>query len=210
MTAVKICGLTSLKDARHAMSCSADLLGFVFVPASRRYVTPKKASAIAGALKTEGCTARLVGVFANQPLHEVQAIVDECSLDLAQLHGNENPEYAGAVGIPTIIARRVADQIPWDELSRYDSWAVLLDSYDPRRLGGTGHTWQWDLLAGSADRTAKLLVAGGLTPENVIGAIRLAKPWGVDVSSGVESAPGQKDPIKTLRFIQNVREEDSQ
>lgn len=207
MTIVKICGLTNLEDTRWAWRCGADLMGFIFVPSSPRCIAPKDAAAITKGLAAEGCQAQLVGVFASQPLDEVRAVVRTCSLHLAQLHGGETPEYARRLNVPVIIARRVRDGIAWDELASYDAWAYLFDSYDPQRLGGTGHTWDWELLRGTESRDTRVIIAGGLTPDNVRLVVRQMKPWAVDVSSGVEAAPGRKDPAKVARFIECVREE---
>jgi len=208
MTAVKICGLTNLEDARWAWQCGADLLGFIFVRSSPRYIVPIEAARITRALVAQDCRARFAGVFANESIETVCQVVTRCSLHLVQLHGGEKPDYARALGIPVIIAWRVQERVPWDELALYDAWAYLLDSHDPSRLGGTGRTWQWNLLQERSQNTVRLIVAGGLTPDNVGLAIRQTRAWGVDVSSGVEARPGRKDPSLVELFVQRVREED--
>jgi len=218
MTRVKICGLTTCEDARWAWHCGADLLGFVFVESSPRCVEMDMVAQITETLTQEGCRAHFVGVFADAPAATIRHTVRVCGLHHAQLHGHESPEEARASGVSTIIARRVREQVPWEELARYDAWAYLLDSHDPQRLGGTGRAWRWDLLAedkGAPRRKPRLIVAGGLTPDNVAQAIQKARPWGVDVSSGVEAAsarhraePGRKDPERVARFIRAVRKED--
>jgi len=201
MTMVKICGLTNLEDARWAWQRGADLLGFVFVRSSPRYVTPDNAAAITRALTAAGCEAKFVGVFANEPVWAVHRIASQCGLHVIQLHGGERPDYARSLGRPVIMACHVSESVPWDELFKYDAWAYLLDSYDPKQLGGTGHTWRWDLLREGPERPLRLIIAGGLTPDNVELVVRQISPWGVDVSSGVEAAPGRKDPDKVGRFI---------
>lgn len=206
MTTVKICGLTNLEDARWAWRCGADLLGFILVRASPRYIPPGEVMRIAGVLRAEGCHCRLVGVFADEPVEVVRGVVSAQGLHLAQLHGNETPAYAAQLGIPYIVVRRVGDALPWDELAGYAPWAYLFDSYDAQRRGGTGRTWNWELLRDAAHLGKRLIIAGGLTPDNVGQAIRRARPWGVDVSSGVEATPGRKDADKVARFIQSVRE----
>lgn len=206
MTVVKICGLTNLEDARWAAQCGADLLGFIFVPSSPRYIAPGKAAAITAKLADEGCAACFVGVFADEPVEAVRRVAATCALRLVQLHGHETPEYAQLLGLPVIVARRVRETIPWEELAAFRPWAYLLDSYDPQRLGGTGQPWPWELLAEGGQRLKRVILAGGLTAENVGRAIRWARPWGVDVSSGVEASPGRKDPAKVERFIRSVRE----
>lgn len=205
MTMVKICGLTNLDDARWAWQCGADLLGFIFVRSSPRYVSPDDAAEIARGLTAAGCESKLVGVFANESVETIRGIASQCRLQLVQLHGGEEPDYAGAVGLPAIIALRVRDRVPWEELARYEAWAYLLDSYDPKQLGGTGHVWRWELLQERPELSAQLIVAGGLTPDNVEHVVRQINPWGVDVSSGVEAAPGRKDPDKVRQFIAHAK-----
>lgn len=206
MTIVKICGLTNLEDARWAWRCGADLLGFILVRASPRYIAPSEVARIAHVLRAEGCCCQLVGVFADESVEIVRGVVSACGLHLAQLHGNETPAYAAQLGVPYIVARWVGDVLPWGALARYAPWAYLLDSYDAQRRGGTGRTWNWELLRGAAPQGKRVIIAGGLTPDNVCQAIRQAHPWGVDVSSGVEASPGRKDANKIARFIQSVRE----
>ena len=208
MTRVKICGLTSADDALNAWRSGADLLGFIFVPTSPRFVQTQNVAAITAALRAEGCLCRLVGVFAGSPVEEVRHVIAQCELDLAQLHGGESPEFAAELGAPTIVARQVKDVVPWAELAAYDAWAYLLDTHVPERQGGTGQSWNWDLLGPPLERPGRVIIAGGLRPGNVAWAIRRTRPWGVDVSSGVEAEPGRKDAGKVARFIEAVREED--
>jgi len=201
MVRVKICGLTNLDDARMAWRAGADLLGFIFVPASPRCISPAQASAIINALREEGCQALCVGVFADAPASEVEKIAEQCRLDLVQLHGAEPPAYARALPRPVIRAHRVRGAVPWKELLSFDAWAYLLDSYHPQQAGGTGQHWAWDEMDLSAVPPVRLIIAGGLTPDTVAEAVRRLHPWGVDVSSGVESRPGQKDPVRVRDFI---------
>ncbi|MEN6480007.1 MAG: phosphoribosylanthranilate isomerase [Anaerolineales bacterium] len=213
MIRVKICGLTCLEDARAAVACGADLLGFVYVPTSPRCVSPAMVRSIVTTLRDEGCTTPVVGVFANQPAAEVQAAA-EGVLDVVQLHGDESPAYARSLGRPVWIARSVSDRIPWQELAAYDAVAWVLDAAPAAPLqnaprGGTGHTWNWQALAG-APTDAKIVLAGGLHPGNVAEAIATARrlgviPWAVDVSSGVERAPGRKDLQRMQAFVQAVK-----
>ena len=206
MTRTKICGLTNLMDARWAWRCGADLLGFIFVPSSKRFVTAESVVPIITALRAEGCTCDFVGVFADEKQRVVADTADRCGLDLVQLHGDEPPEYARALGLPVIIARRVADRVRWEELADYDAWAYLLDTHSPDHLGGTGTTWDWRLAAGVADRGIRLIIAGGLTQNNVDDIVTRLAPWGVDVASGVEREPGRKDHHKLYRFVRVIRE----
>jgi phosphoribosylanthranilate isomerase len=205
MVKVKICGLTNLEDARHAAACGADLLGFIFVPDSPRYVSPTQAAGIIGTLRANGSVSRMVGIFAGLDRAQVAAITRRGEFDYVQLHGDEPPAYARDLAFPVIVARRVADRIPWEELAAYDAAAYLLDAYRPDALGGTGAAWDWRILAG-APVGVPLILAGGLTPANVAQAVATATelgapPWAVDVSSGVERAPGLKDPDRVRAFI---------
>ncbi len=210
MICVKICGLTTVEDARWAWRCGADLLGFILAPASPRYILPEAVGEIVRQLRMEGCTALYVGVFAGESPDRVMDIMDHCALDVAQLHGCKTPDEARRVsdaGYDVIVARRVAKKVPRDDLARYDAWAYLLDTDDGAREGGTGKSWRWALLRDlpTAERPERLIVAGGLTPDNVAESVAQAAPWGVDVSSGVESAPGRKDPSRVQAFIEKVR-----
>jgi phosphoribosylanthranilate isomerase len=205
MIHVKICGLTNLDDARHAWECGADLLGFVFVPSSPRFVDPATAAPIIGALKRAGCSAQCVGVMAGETIEAANRMIDISGIDLVQLHGGEAPCYIGSLRRPAIIVRRIVDVVPWDELRDYDAWAYLLDSYEQGSLGGTGRTWRWDALGDAPAGFERLIVAGGLTPDNVAQVVRRLKPWAVDVSSGVERSPGRKDPARVAAFIQRAK-----
>ena len=207
MTMVKICGLTNLEDARWAAACGADLLGFIFVPATPRYVERETAAAIMRDLRAEGYRCRFVGVFADAEPDTIRRTVTTCDLDLVQLHGQESPEAVSALGVPVIRATRVREQVDWPKLVAWQSWAYLFDTYDPHRLGGTGHPWRWELLGNRPPNIERVIVAGGLTPDNVALAIRQAHPWGVDVSSGVEATPGHKNPSQVERFIRIAKEE---
>ena len=209
MTAVKVCGLTRIDDARWAARCGADLLGFLFWPGSPRYIPPERAARITRALRAVGCQARLVGVFVDQEPAHVRSVTGLCGLDLVQLHGSESPAYCRELGLPYLLARRVRSASDLAGLDAYAPWGLVLDSYDPAQPGGTGQTWRWELLDGAIGLPERLLLAGGLTPDNVATAIRTARPWGVDVASGVETAPGIKDPRRVSEFLQRVRQEDN-
>lgn len=209
MITVKICGLTNLEDARVAWRSGADLLGFVFVRSSPRHVTSAQAADIAARLRDNGCTARLVAVTAGLTEQEITQLVAQTGLDVAQLHSGEPPALVQALAMPAIVARRVRDAVPWAELAACTAWAYLLDGYDPARLGGAGRTWDWQLAAQRPpgfDRVLeRVIVAGGLTPDNVAEAARRSRAWGVDVSSGVELAPGRKDHVAVARFIEQAK-----
>ena len=207
MTRVKICGLTTLEDALAAAKAGADLLGFVLVPSSPRRVTPEQAAGIVAGLR--GCGVRLpcVGVVAGLAAVEVRELKRRCGLDLMQLHDEEAPEVAAALYPEAIVARAVAGPEALADLGRYRAYAYLLDARGPGPRTGPARPWDWRLLR-SVALPGRIIVAGGLTPENVAEAVRVARPWGVDVASGVEAAPGRKDRAAMARFIRAVREVD--
>ncbi|WP_141610152.1 phosphoribosylanthranilate isomerase [Litorilinea aerophila] len=213
---VKICGITNLADARVAMEAGADLLGFIFYPKSPRYVEPEEAAHIVAGLRQEHDAARLprfVGVFVNEPMGRVAALLAEIGLDYAQLHGDETPEQVASLPGHGFKALRPADNRQAEaEAARFaslgpaDGPRYLLDAYDPAAYGGTGRRADWQVAASLARRYPGLLLAGGLTPANVATAVQAVAPWGVDVSSGVEAAPGRKDHDAVRAFIRQVRQ----
>jgi phosphoribosylanthranilate isomerase len=204
MVKVKICGITNLKDARQAFRAGADFLGFNFYSRSPRYVTPRKARGILQRLPKKVAS---VGVFVNERDDEMLKIARQVGLDYLQLHGEESPTTIAhlARNLPVIKAVRVRDSFRTAELARYKhASAFLLDGFDRRRHGGSGKTFRWKR-ALRAKRAGRIFLAGGLTPENVTEAIRSAKPYAVDVCSGVESKPGKKDPALVVKFMRAVR-----
>jgi phosphoribosylanthranilate isomerase len=197
---VKICGITRLADARHAVACGVDALGFVFWPKSPRYIAPDRAVEIV-ALLPASVTA--VGVFVNESVDGIRTIVERTGIGAVQLHGDETPEYASALGWPVwrafTLERAEAMSTAWPPET-----TVLVDAADPVRRGGTGVTVDWGRAAGIA-RMHRIVLAGGLTPENVAEAIETVRPYGVDVSSGVEDSPGVKNVDKIERFLTGAR-----
>src|SRR4051812_20690488 len=183
---VKICGITRAEDAAAAVDCGAGALGFVFWPGSPRCIDPYRARAIVAAMPP---FVTAVGLFVNQPIEYVERVTRLVRLGAVQLHGDETPEYASGISAPLIKAVTVRNP----QLSLWPArTTLLLDVHDPEKRGGTGRTVDWSAAAGlAAQRT--LLLAGGLTPENVAEAVAAVRPFGVDVSSGVERAPGVKD-----------------
>jgi phosphoribosylanthranilate isomerase len=212
---VKICGLTNPEDVRVAWEAGADLLGFILYAKSPRYVTPDILHTMVQEIKGAGRQAgkpKTVGVFVNAPLDEVQAILQATGLDYAQLHGDEGPELlAQLTGIAFKALRPSTAEAAWSALERFahtgiaDGPHLMLDAYDPHVYGGTGKTADWSTAAAIARQSPGLLLAGGLTAENVADAVATVRPWGVDVSSGVERAPGLKDHTKVRRFIENAK-----
>jgi phosphoribosylanthranilate isomerase len=206
---VKICGLKTLEEALAAVGAGADLLGFNFHPPSPRYIAPPDCTRLVAALRAGGCQAILVGVFVNRPAAEIAEVLDGCGLDLAQLSGDEPPETLAELGGRAFKALRPASPSALEEsLLRYaprpapPAW--LVDAFRPGEFGGTGQAADWDL-ARSLARGTTVLLAGGLRPENVAEAVRSVRPWGVDVASGVESAPGRKDAARMQAFVQAAR-----
>jgi phosphoribosylanthranilate isomerase len=197
MVRVKICGITCKEDARMAVEAGADALGFVFCETSPRCVTPQKAAAIILELPP---FIQSVGLFVDEEAEQVNWTADFCGLDLVQLHGDEDPEYCLGVNRRVIKAFRIKDAASLNGIRCYPVAGYLLDAWSPQSHGGTGQTFDWEL-AKSAGIAKKLILAGGLTPDNVAQAVRMVAPYGVDVSSGVESAPGRKDPVQVKEFI---------
>ncbi len=210
MTAIKICGMTRVEDALQAAACGADLLGMIFVQTSPRYIAPEKAAEIAQAVRATfpSGSPLLVGVFVNAAADQVRQVSARCGLDLVQLHGDESPAYAASLGLPYILARRVGSPGALQGLARYRPWAYLLDSYDPERAGGSGAAWRWIRMEDRLPPDARLILAGGLMPENVQEGLQAVRPWGVDVASGVEERPGIKDADRVAAFIAQVKEYD--
>lgn len=203
MTKIKICGIKTVCDALAAIEAGADYLGFNFYPKSPRFIERQACAEITSVLKREYPQVRLVGVFVNSSVEEVKDTLQACSLDLAQLHGDEMPEMIAAFNGKAFKAfRGIPENV--DGFARNDAPAFLLDASVKGIYGGSGVTADWDAAAELAKKYP-LLLAGGLTPENVAEAVSRVKPWGVDVASGVESAPGEKDAGKLVEFVKAVR-----
>ncbi len=210
MFRIKVCGITTVEDAFAAVDAGADAIGLNFYEKSSRYVKPELASAIAAEISPH---ATPVGLFVNHPAEKIKRICSQVGLEVVQLHGDEPPEFLGQLGrgYKVVRARRVSEkgleEVSKDlqacfDLSGFFPKAVLLDAETPGHYGGTGKTISWAELAGhSARLEVPLILAGGLTPENVAEAIRTVRPSGVDVASGVESSPAVKDKEKMRQFV---------
>lgn len=198
MIKLKVCGITSLEDARAAIVSGAEYLGFNFYRQSPRYLTPENARAIIEQLPPEIIT---VGIFVNEAKPgDVIQILKTSGAMMAQLHGDEDANYCAAVGAERVIkALRVSDDFEVRQVLNYPAAAILLDAFDKNLYGGTGKTANWEV-AREAANFVKLFLAGGLSPENIAEAIRAVRPFAVDVNSGVESAPGKKD-VSQLRKL---------
>lgn len=202
MTKIKICGIKTVNDALAAMDAGADLLGFNFYPKSPRHIDVGTCWDIMSVMRNYGHIT-YVGLFVNASVAEVRTTIETCGLSLAQLHGDETSEMLHALNGKAFKAfRGVPQRI--NGFARSDAPALLVDAAVKGRYGGTGVIADWSAAAELAKRYPMLL-AGGLTPDNVADAVRQVNPWGVDVASGVESSPGQKDPSKMKAFVQAVR-----
>ena len=199
---VKICGITNLPDAQVAVEAGADALGFNFYEKSPRCVSPATAAEISRAQPP--FTLR-VGVFVNPSEELVRRAIGECGLNLLQFHGDEPPEFCTQFGLMSMKAFRVRDAGSLKELPKYQTDAWLLDAYASDTFGGTGEKFNWSLAVEAQKSGRPVFLAGGLTPENVAEAIRQVQPFGVDVSSGVESSPGRKDHGKVRSFIKSAK-----
>ena len=202
MTKIKICGIKTVKDALAAMEAGADLIGFNFYPKSPRYIDVGICRDIMSVMRKHGHVT-YVGVFVNAPVEEIYATIETCGLSFAQLHGDETPEMLNTLNGKAFKAFR---GIPSDitGYERNDAPALLVDAAVKGVYGGSGVTADWSAAAELAKKYP-LLLAGGLTPENVADAVRQVKPWGVDTASGVESEPGKKDAAKMIQFVKEVK-----
>jgi phosphoribosylanthranilate isomerase len=205
MIKIKVCGITNLDDALAAVELGADVLGFVLAPSPRR-VSPEDLKRLIAALPP---FISKVGVFVDSPLNEVSHIMSDCGLDLAQLHGSESPDYCQALYPRAIKAFQVKDEAVLKQLPLYKVSAYLLDGYHSKLKGGSGQSFDWDI-ARQAKVSGRIILSGGLTPENVAQAISIARPYAVDVASGVEASPGKKDHRKLAAFIRAVKECESE
>ena len=199
---VKICGITNISDALAAVEAGADALGFMFYEPSPRYISPEVAGAVIRELPP---LIACVGVFVNATAEEVKRTQVTAGIDTFQFHGDESPEFCEGFGSRTIKAFRVRDESCLTEMSRFEVGAWLLDAFVPGQLGGTGATFNWNLATKAKASGRPMILAGGLTVDNVARAVLEVSPYGLDVSSGVERAPGKKDSQKMREFVSRVR-----
>jgi len=212
MTHIKICGIKTLPDALAAIEAGADYLGFNFYAKGVRFIEKEICAEITSVLKLEHPQIKLVGVFVDSSVDEVKSILDFCALDLAQLHGDETSQMAAQLAPRAFKAIRLKADFETDKRIEADfvaprggeAPALLIDSAVQGMYGGSGVTADWSRAAQLAKRYP-LLLAGGLTPENVAAAIQQVNPWGVDVASGVESSPTKKDAKKMKAFVKAIR-----
>jgi len=201
MIRVKFCGFTHQDDVAQAVALGADALGFVFYGPSSRYVSPEHAQTLS---RSVPAFVTRVGLFVNEEAETVQRIFEIARLNLIQYHGEESPEFCDAIGLPYIKAFRVRKGMDLrTEMDRYpQASGFLLDAYVKGQPGGTGERFDWELVPQSH---APIILAGGLTPDNAKDAIDQVAPWALDVSGGIETKPGRKDPDKMARFMNACR-----
>jgi len=201
MVKVKVCGITNIEDAIAAAEFGADALGFVFYEKSPRYIEPLRAKEIMLRLPPFVTT---VGVFVDEKRRVVESVMGSVGLDVAQFHGHEPPEEC-IITRRAIKAFHIKDETDLEAMKKYKVSAYLLDTYTPDALGGTGQIFNWSI-AMDAKPLGKIILAGGLTPDNVADAVRMVRPYAVDVSSGVEYKKGVKDREKLRLFIERAKE----
>ncbi len=197
---VKICGITNYEDAVAATDMGADILGFNFYPKSPRFVTPQQAMDIIGKLPAFIDTA---GVFVNASMEQIHETMDVCPLDWVQLHGDETPEFCRLLlsySVRTMKAIRVRSQTDIESADSFFTDAILLDAFDPQKYGGTGLTFDWNIIGHIGKR---IFLAGGINPDNAADAINLGV-YGIDVCSGIEAEPGKKDHKKMRKLFENI------
>ena len=202
LTRIKICGITNLEDALCAVNAGADALGFVFYENSPRHISPEQVKQIVAALPPFVTT---VGLFVNAAHEVIQQTMQAAGLNVVQLHGDESAEDCCLNPYPVIKAVRIKDADSLTGIDRYNVSALLLDAWNDQQYGGTGESFDWQLAKKLTGRLP-LILAGGLTPNNVTQALQVVNPYAVDVSSGVEGSPGRKDHNKIREFIQQVKQ----
>ena len=198
---VKICGITNYDDAAEASVLGADLLGFNFYPKSPRYIEPEKAAEIVSSLPS---FTDIVGVFVNADESQIREIIEQCQLNWVQLHGDESPEFCrsfGSLNVKTVKALRVRGEEDIKQAEKYFTDAILLDAFDPEKYGGTGISFDWNIVGHISKR---VFLAGGINPDNAVDAIELGV-YGIDICSGVEAEPGKKDHKKMKKLFENIR-----
>lgn len=201
---IKICGITNLTDADTAVRLGADALGFIFA-SSPRQIAPQTAREIIGALPP---FVKTVGVFVNEAPAAIRKVIDDCGLDLVQLHGDESPALCDELMPYTIKALRIKDESNLKTVQAYHGKvrALLLDTYSKEKAGGTGKTFDWQLAIKIKEQGTPLILSGGLAPANIVAAIRTVRPSAVDVNSGVEERPGKKSSTLIRDLVENVRQ----
>ncbi len=199
---VKICGITNLDDAQVAVEAGADAIGFMFYPESARAISVERAAEITRELPS---WIQKVGVFVDPSPELVMTALGSCALNVLQFHGSETPDFCASFGVTTMKAFRIKDATSLKPIGDFRTDMYLLDSHVVGKLGGTGEKFNWDLASQAKKLGRPIFLAGGLTPRNVAEAVHEVRPYGVDVSSGVESSPGKKNHAKIWKFIEAAR-----
>ena len=203
-TRIKICGITRVEDASAAVRLGADALGFIFVPASPRYIRPAAAAEIVKKLPP---FVSKIGVFVNEAPNRVIEASRAAGVDVVQLHGDETPEYCAGFPMPVIKVFSVGADFDPSVMRRYDAAGYLLDTWDPKRRGGSGNTFDWSIAAKACGMYDTVILSGGLNPSNVREAVETVRPYAVDLNSGVEISPGVKDHDKIKAAVSAVKGE---
>jgi len=198
---IKICGITNIEDARAAYDLGADALGFIFYKDSKRYVAPGTVKDIISELPP---FITKVGVFVKSDLNEILSIKEKTGIDIAQLHGDETPEFCISIPFKVIKVIRVKDKSDLGQVAQYSDQDILFDTYSDKEYGGTGESFNWEVLK-DLSLSRNIILSGGLNPDNVLDAVKIVRPYAVDVSSGVESEPGKKDHKKIKQFIEAIK-----
>ena len=202
MIPVKICGITSCEDAEIAVNYGASAIGMIFYEGSPRYIYPDNAEEWIGAIPSK---MKKVGVFVNEKWKNIKTIVEKLNLDYIQLHGNESPEYCDKMIRPVIKAFRVGTDFDPAVLGNFQVHAFLFDTFQKGEPGGTGRSFNWDLISGMK-RDIPIILSGGLNPDNINEGIETVQPSAVDVNSGVESEPGIKDKVKVEKLFNTIEQ----
>ncbi len=205
--AVKVCGITNLEDAMACALANVEMIGLNLAPQSARCISRAKATEIIAAVRAKFAQTRFVAVFVNQERESVRSLAQDLGFDAVQLHGDESPDYVRSLRMPFVVkALRVGPQFEAAGTAAYaDCDAILLDNWSPGASGGTGQSFPWPVAVAVRPLVRRLILAGGLTPGNIAEAVKLVRPFAVDVCSGVEDAPGRKNHTKILRFLEAVR-----
>jgi len=199
---IKICGITNFEDALKAVDLGVDIIGFNFFKRSPRYILPKDAAKI---IKKLPCFIYSVGVFVNDDPKYINKTIDITGIQALQFHGNETSEFCDQFDYPLIKAFRVRNKASFKEIPKYNVDAYLLDTYEARKFGGTGKTFNWKLVKSLKKTSLPIFISGGLNPKNVVQAIKVTNPYAVDVNSGIEKFPGKKDPKLMKEFVYKAR-----
>ncbi len=196
---IKICGITNTEDALAAESFGADAVGFIFYKKSKRYVTPKQAEHI---IKTLSPFTTKVGVFVDETFASINKISKQTGINVVQLHGDENPDIMNSILLPVIKAFRVDDNFDYNKLNQYQEYSILLDAYSENNYGGTGNKFNWKKIPFEIKN--KIILAGGISSDNIEFIYKNINPAAVDLSSSLEITPGKKDKKKMEEFFNKV------